>query len=136
MREDILIKHLKNLTRENNKIKDAFIMGVDGLLISVIEKREDNQKIAARMSGVIDAAKRIEDRLPDALSVIVTDEKIIVLPISENFLIVIIAAKNINSYDVLKLIAKNKQNILNMIEKREFGDLFSFSPAEVEGLDI
>ena len=136
MREDILIKHLKNLTLENNKIKDAFIMGVDGLLIAVIEKKEDNQKIAARMAGVIDAAKRIEDRLPDSLSVMVTDGKIIALPISEIFLIVVIAAKNINSYDVIKLVDKNKQNILSMIEKREFGDLFSFRPAEVEGLDI
>ena len=136
MREDILIKHLKNLTLENKKIKDAFIMGVDGLLIAVIEKKEDNQEIAARMAGVIDAAKRIEDSLPDALSVIVKNGKIIALPISENFLIVIIAAKDINSYDVLKLINKNKQNILGMIEKSEFSDLFSFKPAEVEGLDI
>jgi len=51
-------------------------------------------------------------------------------------LIVLIAAKDTNSYNVIKLIDKNKQNILSMIEKREFGDLFSFSPAEVEGLDI
>jgi len=136
MREDILIKHLKNLTLENNKIKDAFIMGVDGLLIAVIEEKEDNQKIAARMAGVIDVAKRIEDRLPDALSVMVRDGKIIALPLSEKFLIVVISTKDTNSYNVIKLIDKNKQNILSMIEKREFGDLFSFSPAEVEGLDI
>ena len=82
MREDILIKHLRNLTLENNKIKDAFIMGVDGLLIAVMEKKEDNQKIAARMAGGIDVAKKIEKRLPDALSVTGSDGKIIVLPIS------------------------------------------------------
>lgn len=39
MREYILIKHLKNLTLENNKIKDVFIMGVDGLLIAILEKK-------------------------------------------------------------------------------------------------
>lgn len=136
MREDILIKHLRNLTLENNKIKDAFIMGVDGLLIAVMEKKEDNQKIAARMAGVIDVAKRIENRLPDALSVTVSDGKIIVLPISENFLVVVIADKDINSYSVIKLIDKNKDNILGMIEKREFNDLYSFNPTKVEGLDI
>ncbi len=136
MREDILIKHLKNLTLGNTKVKDAFIMGVDGLLIAVIKEKEDNQKIAARMAGVMDSAKRIEDRLPDALSVMVKDEKIIALPLSEKFLIVVIAAKEINSNNVIKLIDKNRQNILSMIEKREFGDLFSFNPAEVEGLDI
>ena len=108
MREDILIQHLKNLTLGNNKIKDAFIMGVDGLLIAVIEEKEDNQKIAARMAGVIDTAKRIEDRLPDALSVMVRDGKIIALPLSEKFLIVLIAAKDTNSYNVIKLIDKNK----------------------------
>ena len=136
MREDILIKHLRNLTLENNKIKDAFIMGVDGLLIAVMEKKEDNQKIAARMAGVIDVAKRIENRLPDALSVTVSDGKIIALPISENFLVVVIADKDINSYSVIKLIDKNKDNILGMIEKREFNDLYSFNPTKVEGLDI
>lgn len=136
MREDILIKHLRNLTLENNKIKDAFIMGVDGLLIAVMEKKEDNQKIAARMAGVIDVAKRIENRLPDALSVTVSNGKIIVLPISENFLVVVIADKDINSYSVIKLIDKNKDNILGMIEKREFNDLYSFNPTKVEGLDI
>ena len=136
MREDILIKHLRNLTLENNKIKNAFIMGVDGLLIAVMEKKEDNQKIAARMAGVIDVAKRIENRLPDALSVTVSNGKIIVLPISENFLVVVIADKDINSYSVIKLIDKNKDNILEMIEKREFNDLYSFNPTKVEGLDI
>lgn len=136
MREDILIKHLRNLTLENNKIKNAFIMGVDGLLIAVMEKKEDNQKIAARMAGVIDVAKRIENRLPDALSVTVSDGKIIALPISENFLVVVIADKDINSYSVIKLIDKNKDNILGMIEKREFNDLYSFNPTKVEGLDI
>lgn len=136
MREDILIKHLRNLTLENKKIKDAFIMGVDGLLIAVIEKKEDNQKIAARMAGVIDVAKRIENRLPDALSVTVTNGKIIALPISENFLVVVIADKDINSYGVIKLIDKNKDNILGMIEKREFTDLYTFNPTKVEGLDI
>ena len=136
MREDIIIKHLKNLTLENNKIKDAFIMGIDGLLISVMEKKEDNQSIAARMAGVIDAAKRIENKIPEALSVIVRNEKIVAIPLSENFLIVLIASKDINSFSVIKLVDKNKQNILNMIEKREFGDLFSYNPTEVEGLDI
>jgi predicted regulator of Ras-like GTPase activity (Roadblock/LC7/MglB family) len=136
MREDILIKHLKNLTLENNKIKNAFIMGIDGLLISVMEKKEDNQSIAARMAGVIDAAKRIENRIPEALSVMAKNEKIIAIPLSENFLIVLIASKDINSWSVIKLVDKNKQNILNMIEKREFGDLFSYNPTEVEGLDI
>ncbi|KYC45598.1 MAG: hypothetical protein AMQ22_02198 [Candidatus Methanofastidiosum methylothiophilum] len=136
MREDILIKHLRNLTLENNKIKDAFIMGVDGLLIAVMEKKEDNQKIAARMAGVIDVARRIENRLPDALSVTVSNGKIIALPISDNFLVVVIADKDINSYSVIKLIDKNKDNILGMIEKREFNDLYSFNPTEVEGLDI
>lgn len=136
MREDIIIKHLKNLTLENNKIKDAFIMGIDGLLISVMEKKEDNQSIAARMAGVIDAAKRIENKIPEALSVIVRNEKIVAIPLSENFLIVLIASKDINSFSVIKLVGKNKQNILNMIEKREFGDLFSYNPVEVEGLDI
>jgi len=136
MREDILIKHLKNLTLENNKIKNAFIMGIDGLLISVMEKKEDNQSIAARMAGVIDAAKRIENRIPEALSVMAKNEKIIAIPLSENFLIVLIASKDINSWSVIKLVDKNKQNILNMIEKREFGDLFSYNPAKVEGLDI
>jgi len=136
MREDIIIKHLKNLTLENNKIKDAFIMGIDGLLISVMEKKEDNQSIAARMAGVIDAAKRIENKIPEALSVIVRNEKIVAIPLSENFLIVLIASKDINSFSVIKLVDKNKQNILNMIEKREFGDLFSYNPVEVEGLDI
>jgi predicted regulator of Ras-like GTPase activity (Roadblock/LC7/MglB family) len=136
MREDIIIKHLKNLTLKNNKIKDAFIMGIDGLLISVMEKKEDNQSIAARMAGVIDAAKRIENKIPEALSVIVKNEKIVAIPLSENFLIVLIASKDINSFSVIKLVDKNKQNILNMIEKREFGDLFSYNPVEVEGLDI
>lgn len=136
MREDILIKHLKNLTLENNKIKNAFIMGIDGLLISVMEKKKDNQEIAARMAGVIDAAKRIENRIPEALSVMTKNGKIIAIPLSENFLIVLIASKDINSFSVIKLVDKNKQNILNMIEKREFGDLFSYNPVEVEGLDI
>ena len=136
MREDILIKHLKNLTLEDNKIKDAFIMGVDGLLISVMKKKEDNQSIAARMAGVIDAAKRIENSIPEALSVIVKDWKIIAIPLSDNFLIVLIASKDINSYSVIKLVDKNKQNILSLIEKREFSDLFSYNPAKVDGLDI
>ncbi|HNR45112.1 MAG TPA: hypothetical protein PLI06_07475 [Methanofastidiosum sp.] len=136
MREDILIKHLKNLTLENNKIKNAFIMGIDGLLISVMDKKEDNQIIAARMAGVIDAAKRIENRIPEALSVMIKDKKIIAIPLSENFLIVLIASEDIDSFSVIKLIDKNKQNILSMIEKREFSDLFSYNPAKVDGLDI
>jgi len=88
------------------------------------------------MAGVIDAAKRIENKIPEALSVIVRNEKIVAIPLSENFLIVLIASKDINSFSVIKLVDKNKQNILNMIEKREFGDLFSYNPVEVEGLDI
>ena len=136
MREDILIKHLKNLTLEDNKIKDAFIMGIDGLLISVMEKKEDNQIIAARMAGVIDVAKRIENRIPEALSVMVKNWKIIAIPLSEKFLIVLIASKDINSWSVVKLVYKDKQNILSIIEKREFVDLFSYDPAKVEGLDI
>ncbi|MDY1591553.1 MAG: hypothetical protein RBS85_05255 [Methanofastidiosum sp.] len=136
MREDILIKHLKNLILENNSIKNAFIMGIDGLLISVMEEKEDNQIIAAIMAGVIDAAKRIENRTPEALSIMVKDWKIIAIPLSETFLIVLIASKDINSYSAIKLIDKYKQNILSMIEKREFSDLFSYNPAEVEGLDI
>ena len=111
-------------------------MGIDGLLISVMEEKEDNQIIAAIMAGVIDAAKRIENRTPEALSIMVKDWKIIAIPLSETFLIVLIASKDINSYSAIKLIDKYKQNILSMIEKREFSDLFSYNPAEVEGLDI
>jgi len=136
MREEILIKHLKNLTRENNKIKDAFIMGTDGLLIAVKEKKDETQRIAARMAGVIDAARRIENIIPEALSVTNKDEKIITVPLSETFLIVVIGSKDLTSNEAIRLIEKSKQYILGMIEKTEFSDLFSFRPTEVEGLDI
>ena len=136
MREDILIKHLKNLSYENNKIKDAFIMGVDGLLITVIDKKEYDQDIAAIMAGVIDAAKRVEDKLPVALSVRTMNGKIIAVPLSENFFIIVMGESDLNSNNVLELVNKNKLNILGMIENREFSDLFSFRPVEVEGLDI
>jgi predicted regulator of Ras-like GTPase activity (Roadblock/LC7/MglB family) len=136
MREEILVKHLKNLTLENNKIKDAFIMGIDGLLIAVKEKKDENQKIAARMAGVIDAAKRIEGKIPEALSVTIKNEKIITVPLSETFLVVVTGDIDLTSYGVIRLIEKNKQYILGMIEKTEFSDLFSFRPTEVEGLDI
>lgn len=136
MREEILIKHLKNLTRENNKIKDAFIMGTDGLLIAVKEKKDENQSIAARMAGVIDAARRIENIIPEALSVTNKNEKIITVPLSETFLIVVIGSKDLTSNETIRLIEKSKQYILGMIEKTEFSDLFSFRPTEVEGLDI
>ncbi|KYC45980.1 MAG: Roadblock/LC7 domain protein [Candidatus Methanofastidiosum methylothiophilum] len=136
MREDILIKHLKNLTFENKMIKDAFIMGIDGLLIAVKEENDQNEGIAARMSGVIDAAKRIEGQIPESVSVITKDQKIITIPLSENFLIVLKGDKDLNSCSAIRLIEKKKQNILSMIEKREFSDLFSYRPAEVKGLDI
>jgi predicted regulator of Ras-like GTPase activity (Roadblock/LC7/MglB family) len=136
MREEILVKHLKNITRDSNKIKDAFIMGVDGLLIAVNEKKDKNQETAAIMAGVLDVAKRIEDRLPEALSVLNKNEKIIAVPLSESFVIVVTGTKDLTSYIVIKSIEKNKQNILGMIEKKEFSDLFSFSPNEVKGLDI
>ena len=136
MREDILIKHLKNLIYENNKIKDAFIMGVDGLLITVLDKKEYNQDIAGIMAGVIDAAKRVEDKLPVALSVRTMNQKIVAVPLSENFFIVIMGESDLNSNNVLELVNKNKLNILGMIENREFSDLFSFRPVKVEGLDI
>lgn len=136
MREDILIKHLKNLIYENNKIKDAFIMGVDGLLITVLDKKEDNQELAAIMAGVIDAAKRVEDKLPMILSVRTINGKIVAVPLSENFFIVVMGESDLNSNNVLELINKNKLNILGMIENREFSDVFSFRPVEVEGLDI
>lgn len=136
MRENILNKHLKNFTLENHKVKDAFIMGVDGLLIAILEKKEDNQRIAAQMAGVIDAAKRMGSKGPVAISVIFNKETILAVPLSENFVIIIIGTKSINSNNIIKLIDKNKQNIINMIEKREFNDLFSFSPREVDGLDL
>jgi len=136
MREDILVKHLKNLIYENNKIKDAFIMGVDGLLITVLDKKEYNQDIAGIMAGVIEAAKRVEDKLPVALSVRTINGKIIAVPLSENFFIVVMGESDLNSNIVLELVNKNKLNILGMIENREFSDLFSFRPVEVEGLDI
>ncbi len=136
MREDILVKHLKNLIYENNKIKDAFIMGVDGLLITVLDKKEYNQDIAGIMAGVIEAAKRVEDKLPVALSVRTMNGKIIAVPLSENFFIIVMGDSDLNSNIVLELVNKNKLNILGMIENREFSDLFSFRPVEVEGLDI
>lgn len=136
MREEILIKHLKNLSLENSKIKDVFIMGVDGLLIAVREQSEENQNLAARMSGVIDLAKRIENRLPEALSVITTNEKIIAIPLSEDFLIIVIGTKDMDSFSTLRQVGKSKNNILSLIEKTEFSDLFSYRPVEIDGLDI
>ena len=124
MREEILIKHLKNLSLENSKIKDVFIMGVDGLLIAVREQSEENQNLAARMSGVIDLAKRIENKLPEALSVITTNEKIIAIPLSEDFLIIVIGTKDMDSFSTLRQVGKSKNNILSLIEKTEFSDLF------------
>ncbi|HOM95663.1 MAG: hypothetical protein GX941_00885 [Candidatus Methanofastidiosa archaeon] len=136
MREEILIKHLKNLSLENSKIKDVFIMGVDGLLIAVREQSEENQNLAARMSGVIDLAKRIENKLPEALSVITTNEKIIAIPLSEDFLIIVIGTKDMDSFSTLRQVGKSKNNILSLIEKTEFSDLFSYRPVEIDGLDI
>ncbi|MBP6932747.1 MAG: roadblock/LC7 domain-containing protein [Candidatus Methanofastidiosum sp.] len=136
MREEILIKHLKNLSLENSKIKDVFIMGVDGLLIAVREQNDENQDLAARMSGVIDLAKRIENKLPEALSVITTNNKIIAIPLSENFLIIIIGTKDMDSFSTLRQVGRSKNNILSLIEKTEFGDLFSYRPVEINGLDI
>ena len=136
MREEILIKHLKNLSLENSKIKDVFIMGVDGLLIAVREQSEENQNLAARMSGVIDLAKRIENKLPEALSVITTNEKIIAIPLSEDFLIIVIGTKDMDSFSTLRQVGKSKNNILSLIEKTEFSDLFSYRPVEINGLDI
>jgi len=136
MREEILIKHLKNLSLENSKIKDVFIMGVDGLLIAVREQNDENQDLAARMSGVIDLAKRIENKLPEALSVITTNNKIIAIPLSENFLIIIIGTKDMDSFSTLSQVGRSKNNILSLIEKTEFSDLFSYRPVEINGLDI
>ncbi|HNV93778.1 MAG: hypothetical protein APG08_00492 [Candidatus Methanofastidiosum methylothiophilum] len=136
MREEILIKHLKNLSLENSKIKDVFIMGVDGLLIAVREQNDENQDLAARMSGVIDLAKRIENKLPEALSVITTNNKIIAIPLSENFLIIIIGTKDMDSFSTLRQVGRSKNNILSLIEKTEFSDLFSYRPVEINGLDI
>ena len=136
MREEILIKHLKNLSLENSKIKDVFIMGVDGLLIAVREQNDENQDLAARMSGVIDLAKRIENKLPEALSVITTNNKIIAIPLSENFLIIIIGTKDMDSFSTLRQVGRSKNNILSLIEKTEFSDLFSYRPVEIDGLDI
>ncbi len=136
MREEILIKHLKNLSLENSKIKDVFIMGVDGLLIAVREQNDENQDLAARMSGVIDLAKRIENKLPEALSVITTNNKIIAIPLSENFLIIIVGTKDMDSFSTLRQVGRSKNNILSLIEKTEFSDLFSYRPVEINGLDI
>jgi len=136
MREEILIKHLKNLSLENSKIKDVFIMGVDGLLIAVREQNDENQDLAARMSGVIDLAKRIENKLPEALSVITTNNKIIAIPLSENFLIIIIGTKDMDSFSTLRQVGRSKNNILSLIEKTEFSDLFSYRPVEINDLDI
>ncbi|MCC7573692.1 MAG: roadblock/LC7 domain-containing protein [Candidatus Methanofastidiosum sp.] len=136
MREDILIKHLKNLTFANKEIKDAFLMDVDGLLIAVLDKNRDKQDIAARMAGVIDAAKRIENKLPDAISVITNENSIVAIPLSEKFLLVVLGTNGLNIHNLRKLVDKNKDNILSMIEKREFNDLYTFNPTEIKGLDI
>lgn len=136
MREDILIKHLKNLTFANKEIKDAFLMGVDGLLIAVLDKNRDKQDIAAQMAGVIDATKRIENKLPDAISVITNENSIVAIPLSEKFLLVVLGTNGLNIHNLRKLVDKNKDNILSMIEKREFNDLYTFNPTEIKGLDI
>jgi len=136
MREDILIKHLKNLTFANKEIKDAFLMDVDGLLIAVLDKNRDKQDIAAQMAGVIDAAKRIENKLPDAISVITNENSIVAIPLSEKFLLVVLGTNGLNIHNLRKLVDKNKDNILSMIEKREFNDLYTFNPTEIKGLDI
>ncbi len=135
MRENILIKHLNNIMLENSKIKDAFIMGVDGLLIAAIESSEDRQRVAARMAGVIGDSKRVYDIMPKAVSVIVKNKNIIAVPISEKFIIVLVGSKGLNVLSSLKLINKNKENIVNMIEKNEFIDIFTFKPREIKGLD-
>ena len=135
MRENILIKHLNNIMLENSKIKDAFIMGVDGLLIAAIENSEDRQRVAARMAGVIGDSKRVYDIMPKAVSVIVKNKNIIAVPISEKFIIVLVGSKGLNVLSSLKLINKNKENIVNMIEKNEFIDIFTFKPREIKGLD-
>jgi len=111
-------------------------MGVDGLLIAVREQNDENQDLAARMSGVIDLAKRIENKLPEALSVITTNNKIIAIPLSENFLIIIIGTKDMDSFSTLRQVGRSKNNILSLIEKTEFSDLFSYRPVEINGLDI
>lgn len=135
MRENILIKHLKNLTIENKKIKDAFIMGVDGLLIAVLDRQEDHQRIAARMAGVIESSKRVDNVIPKVVSVVSKNKNIVAIPLSDKFVIVLIGTKSLNIMTALKQVDKNKQNIISMIEKREFNDLFSFRPVEVKGLD-
>ncbi len=136
MREEILIKHLKNLIFENEKIEDAFIMNIEGLLVTVLRNEEEYQKIAAVMAGIIDFARRMENKDPEALSFTITDKSIIAVPLSEKFYVVVLAEKYLNSFSVIRLIEKNRQNILGMIEKTDFNDLFSFRPVEVQGLDI
>lgn len=136
MREEILIKHLKNFIFENREIKDVFIMNTEGLLVTVIRNDEANLEIAAKMSGVIETAKRIKGCTPDSITVDVSNERIIAAPLTEDFFIVLIGTTKLNSFDALKLVEKTRENILIMIEKREFTDLFSYDPDEIKGLDI
>ncbi|HOG73910.1 MAG TPA: hypothetical protein PLP47_03125 [Methanofastidiosum sp.] len=135
MRENILIKHLNNIILENSKIKDAFIMGVDGLLIAAIDNNEDRQRIAARMAGVLATSRRIEDRMPYATSVIIKKKNIVAIPMSEKFVMIIVGTKSLNLMSILRLVNKNKENIISVIEKNEFSDIFSYNPVEVKGLD-
>lgn len=135
MRENILIKHLNNIILENSKIKDAFIMGVDGLLIAAIDNNEDRQRIAARMAGVLATSRRIEDRMPYGTSVIIKKKNIVAIPMSEKFVMIIVGTKSLNLMSILRLVNKNKENIISVIEKNEFSDIFSYNPVEVKGLD-
>ena len=130
MRENILIKHLKNLTIENKKIKDAFIMGVDGLLIAVLDKQEDHQRIAARMAGVIESSKRVDNVIPKVVSVVSKNKNIVAIPLSDKFVIVLIGTKSINIMTALKQVEKTKQNIISMIEKPMVSD----SPFAIAGV--
>ncbi|HOD62614.1 MAG TPA: hypothetical protein PKG96_11000, partial [Bacilli bacterium] len=117
MRENILIKYLNNIILENSKIKDAFIMGVDGLLIAALDNNEDRQRIAARMAGVLATSRRIEDRIPNATSVIIKKKNIMAIPMSEKFVVVIVGTKSLNLMSILRLVNKNKENIIGVIEK-------------------
>lgn len=110
-------------------------MGIDGLLIAVLNKKEDHQRIAAKMSGAIEASKRVEDVMPKAVSVITKNKNITAIPLSETYVIVLIGTKSLNILNAVKHIEKNRLNIISMIENKEFSDVFSFSPVEVDGLD-
>ncbi len=136
MREEILTKHLKNFVFESVEIKDAFIMSSEGLLVADIKKNEENLQIAAKMAGVIEASKRIKERVPDSISVAISKKTILTAPLTEDFFIVLIGTTKLNPSEALDLIEKNRENILIMLEKREFTDLFSYNPSQIKGLDI